>query len=190
TAFHTGDTTIQSITLFKSQDQAPVYNQATFVIEAALPSTTPELSFWFTCTKDDEAPQYDSNYGQNYRFPLGGAIVDFEAGYTHGVKGQIKAGLPVVIAYNETRAPCHKPQFDVTESVTAFWFNTGSTVVNQATVYHAYYNYRMGPAYVHTPAIIESAQAGELQIYFGCQTSDGSAWDSNLGKNWRFNVAA
>ncbi|KAJ3094014.1 hypothetical protein HDU97_008683 [Phlyctochytrium planicorne] len=45
----------------------------------------------------------------------------------------------------------------------------------------------MGPAYVHTPAIIESAQAGELQIYFGYQTSDGSAWDSNLGKNWRFN---
>ncbi|KAJ3094433.1 hypothetical protein HDU97_008096 [Phlyctochytrium planicorne] len=188
TAFYSTGSTVQSAILFNSQEGSPLLQQQTFYIPS-IPATD-SLNFWFSCSVNGTAPQYDSNFGKNFVFPLSGAFINFDVGYTQSIKGQLKAGTPIIANYDHLRAPCKIPPNDVVESITAYYFYTGSNVVNQATVYSASYVGRAGPQVSIYPAVIENAQPGEIQFYFGCQSSLGSGWDSNLGKNWRFTVSA
>ncbi|KAJ3094441.1 hypothetical protein HDU97_008051 [Phlyctochytrium planicorne] len=191
TAYHTAlGTSLSSTIIFKTQSQAPTYQSTQFIIDSALPST-PEIQFWFTCTKQGQPPKYDSNYGNNFKFPLQGAFINFSAGYVHSVRGQLKAGMPVVVSYDHARAPCKLAANDIVESVTAFYFYTSSNApIAHSNVYNAYWGGRAGPQYQISTAVIPAAQAGEIQFFFECQTPLGGGWDSDYGRNWRFTVAA
>ncbi|KAJ3094436.1 hypothetical protein HDU97_008099 [Phlyctochytrium planicorne] len=193
TAFYTSGiagvtSNVQSTTLFNSQEGAPLLQQQTFTISSVPASDS--LSFWFSCSVNNTAPQYDSNYGKNFVFPLVASVINFDAGYTHSVKGDIKVGTPIIVNYDHTRAPCKFPQYDIVEHITGYYFYTGSKETQQSTVYSAYYAGRAGPSKISYPIVIEAPQAGEIQFYFGCQTNLESGWDSNLGKNWKFTISA
>ncbi|KAI8847139.1 hypothetical protein BC829DRAFT_418575 [Chytridium lagenaria] len=125
-----------------------------------------------TATGRFKRPVYDSASGKNFNFVIHGGIIKFNTDSKSVVEGSLKAGTPVGIAYDPARSPCTVKPDEATQTITA----TGSPTVN------------LTESTVTIPA--EKVVAGELQVFFSCQTAIGSAWDSAFGKNWRFTVTA
>ncbi|KAJ3214110.1 hypothetical protein HDU67_002066 [Dinochytrium kinnereticum] len=154
-----------------------------------------ELSFWFSCTMNGSEPVWDSDYGKNFKFTVFGGMVEFQKDSKITVSGEIKAGEPVGITYDVARSPCVVKKDDPVHSVEAHWmFNNqvGDTHSGKGLVYNSRWVTRNGLVTnvynVTIPAT--TVVEGELQVFFSCQTSLGGGWDSDFGKNWRFQVKA
>ncbi|KAI8841720.1 hypothetical protein BC829DRAFT_492465 [Chytridium lagenaria] len=153
-------------------------------------TATGPLSFWFSAQVGSNAPVYDSAFGKNFNFVIHGGIIKFNTDSKSVVDGSLKAGTPVGIAYDPARSPCTVKPDEATQTITAHWISNGQS--GEGVVYDAHYVSRNGLVKTESTVTIpaEKVVAGELQVFFSCQTAIGSAWDSSFGKNWRFTVTA
>ncbi|KAI8854692.1 hypothetical protein BC829DRAFT_486046 [Chytridium lagenaria] len=148
------------------------------------------LSFWFSAQVGSSAPVFDSAYGKNFNFVIHGGVIKFNTGSNSAVSGALKAGTPLGIAYDPARSPCTVKPDEPTQTITAHWISNGQS--GEGVVYDAHFVTRHGLVKTESTVTIpaEKVVAGELQVFFSCQTALGSAWDSSFGKNWRFTVTA
>ncbi|KAJ3100716.1 hypothetical protein HDU96_010243 [Phlyctochytrium bullatum] len=164
----------------------PAVNSQSFTVPAR--SGFGDLSFWFACSNNGKTA-WDSNFGKNYGYSVAGGLVQFKKDFTSVVKGSLKAGKPVGIAYEFDRATCKSA--DGYEVIRAYWI-TPSGKQGSATVGSASFIYHNGFVKSSYTAVIapEDVTAGDLTIWFQCQTATDSQYDSNFGKNWKVTVSA
>ncbi|KAJ3106929.1 hypothetical protein HDU96_008050 [Phlyctochytrium bullatum] len=141
-------------------------NSQTFTVPAR--SGFGDLAFWFAC----------SNNGK------------FKKDFTSVVKGRLKAGKPIGITHEFDRATCKAPA-DGYKVIRAYW-TTPSCKQGSATVGSSSFVYHSGLVKSTFTAVIapEDVTAGDLAVWFQCQTSADSQYESNLGKNWHLTVSA
>ncbi|KAJ3100717.1 hypothetical protein HDU96_010244 [Phlyctochytrium bullatum] len=165
----------------------PAVTSQTFTVPAR--SGFGDLSFWFACSNNGKVA-WDSNFGKNYAYTVAGGLVQFKKDFTSVVKGSLKAGKPVGITYEFDRATCKAPT-DGYEVIRAYW-STPSGKQGSATVGSSSYVYHSGLVKSTFTAVIapEDVTAGDLSIWFQCQTAFDSQFDSNFGKNWKVTVSA
>ncbi|KAJ3114494.1 hypothetical protein HDU96_002008 [Phlyctochytrium bullatum] len=166
---------------------SPAVNSQTFTVPAR--SGFGDLSFWFACSNNGKVA-WDSNFGKNYGYTVAGGLVQFKKDFTSVVKGSLKAGKPIGIAYEFDRAPCKAPT-DGYAVIRAYW-TTPSGKQGSATVGSSSFVYHNGVVKSTYTAVIapEDVTAGDLSIWFQCQSATESQYDSNFGKNWRQTVSA
>lgn len=118
---------------------------------------------------------------------LESATITFGRDWSETVEGELRAGESVRIVYDEARLPqCRGTQGGVPQwAITAHWLlrgSDGSEHVGSAAV---------AGLNAGAPVVIETPVAGELSVWFELTDRWGChAWDSNLGEDYRFAVAA
>ncbi|KAJ3093805.1 hypothetical protein HDU96_002023 [Phlyctochytrium bullatum] len=152
--------TARPATLLDTFTSKPI-NSQTFTVPAR--SGLGDLAFWFAC----------SNMG---------TLLAFKKDFTSVVKGSLKAGKPIGITYEFDRATCKAPA----DGTTSSGKQGSATVGSSSFVYHS------GLVKSTFTAIIapEDVTAGDLTVWFQCQTAAESHYDSNFGKNWHLTVSA
>ncbi|KAJ3316575.1 hypothetical protein HDU76_001705 [Blyttiomyces sp. JEL0837] len=194
TAYYQIRLDIAPIVLLDTYYQAYIYRNQTFTIPSLFGPG--DLFFWFTCTVNGSAPQYDSNNGMNYHFQVNGAKLVFNDDFSTVASGNFKAGEPVVFTYAHARVAkmcpttLEKPQL----TITAFWQFNNQGTIGQTNVYTSYN--QTNAAGVNSIYSIEregwvpgtQVVAGQLALWFSCQSQIASGWDSNFSKNWLFRI--
>ncbi|KAJ3092527.1 hypothetical protein HDU96_002686 [Phlyctochytrium bullatum] len=199
------DTPETTITAFYSLNNAPAVNFTLFDNSRAPSLASPllvlsaqhalgTLSLWFTCKTGTRPAKYDSAYGKNYNFQLSGTVLAFNKDFTTSQTGQpLKAGRAIEIRYDPARMPCKVQQGNETAVVQAYALSRmGPQYAWNATVYWQGYDAGRGLVKETAKAVIPPAcvVAGEMWVYFECETTLETGFDSAYGRNWRFEVAA
>lgn len=80
------------------------------VVELTLPVPAErELSLWFHGSDETGCSQWDSRFGQNFRFPIqapDAPVIRFKSDWTTSVDGLVHAGEDVLVAYDAARVTC------------------------------------------------------------------------------------
>ncbi|NMO18093.1 hypothetical protein HPC49_50210 [Pyxidicoccus fallax] len=145
------------------------------------------LALWFHISNRWGCREWDSNYGNNFRFDVGGPRIVFGADWTTAVYGTLKQGGTVTVDYDITRLSGCRQTYNglQTWDVEAqYRFDGGTVQTAPLTQVVGMSGREQVPAVITAPA-----SASLLELWFrnwdrtSCQT-----WDSAYGQNYRFTL--
>ena len=154
-----------------------------------------DLAVWFQVTNAQGCASYDSDFGKNYHFavaPLAASStrIVFAADPSRAPQatGALVAGTKVEIEYPDTRLSSCRGSL---AGGTPAWTITGYASLNGEPAKSFYVaGHSPDPSQVGKNPVVELPRAGRLSLWFQVTSRYGcSAWDSNLGSNYTFDVA-
>lgn len=154
-----------------------------------------ELAVWFQVTNVHGCSQYDSDFGKNYRFavapsasPTTQIVFDADPARAPRASGALVAGGKVEIAYPESRLSSCRGTL---AGGAPAWSITGYSSIDGEPAKPFYVaGHSADPSQVGKKPIVELTRAGRLSLWFQVASRYGcSAWDSNLGSNYTFEIA-
>jgi hypothetical protein len=190
-----------TITGFLSVNRAPA---KTFYVAGhnATGRTTPEevtleqagdAQLWFQVTNIFGCSAYDSNLSKNYTLKIAEGssarlVFDADPSRAPALEGRLVAGTRVAIEYPATRLPSCRMNLN---GGAPGWTITGFASVNGGQPKSFYVaGHSSDPSAAGKTPFVDVTSAGRLAIWFQVTNASGcSAWDSNLGRNYTFDVA-
>jgi hypothetical protein len=151
-----------------------------------------DVALWFTVSNRWGCIEYDSQFGQNFHFSVGGATPDtqaslvFKAGGAVEQEGALQAGGKVRVRYEQDRLPaCRR-----THMGNPAWGISGYASLNGAPARAFDTGRPIGADREAVDAILDLPQGGELALWFQVASLGGcTEYDSKQGQNYRFRVA-
>ncbi len=160
--------------------------------EATLPLEGEDLQIWLWVETDDGCIEYDSDFEQNYRFPLVNwhpIRVRFDADWSEHVEGTLVPGATLVVDYDWDRLPdCRViyrgfPGWEILAHVR---FDTGPDLPAQSVTRNGGWT---DPGVTPVLAVFPiPVDAHSIELWFENDQYPPTchSWDSNWGQNYRF----
>lgn len=151
-----------------------------------------DVALWFTVSNRWGCIEYDSQFGQNFHFSVGGATPDtqaslvFKADGSIAQEGALQAGAKVRVRYEQGRLPgCRR-----THMGNPAWGITGYASLDGEPARAFDTGRPVGGDREPVDAILDLPRGGELALWFQVASLGGcTEYDSKQGQNYRFAVA-
>ena len=143
---------------------------------------------WFLNSDDAGCSKWDSNYGQNFHFPIQGpTTIHFSDDWTDQVAGALASGQTFVVDYDIRRlASCRADYsgYDAWTVQAVYRFDGGA--ISYAPLTEKIDMVHNGPI----PAVLAApAGAHQVEMWFENNDADGcDAYDSQYGQNYVFDL--
>ncbi len=165
---------------------APQNGVTSGVVEETIPvPVASDVAFWFYASDDGGCTEWDSQFGQNFHFPIVKAPVPtirFGGDWQNRVGGSFGPGT-VLVDYDLSRAPC-RSTYNGNDAfgVTMYTSVDGEPATAQSMVT------QVDARNFATPRFVSLPQGDHtLSIWFENSDSYGChTWDSNYGANFAF----
>ncbi len=146
------------------------------------------LALWFQVTSMWGCSEWDSNYGNNFRFDVGHPRIVFLGNWTHTVYGTLKKGGSVVVDYDITRLPgCRQTYngYQTWDVEVQYRVDGGAVQKAPLTQVVGMFGREQVPAVLPLPA-----NASWLEMWFhNWDRTSCHTWDSAYGQNYGFGVS-
>lgn len=145
-----------------------------------------DLSMWFHNSDYAGCSTWDSNYGQNFHFPIQGpSTIHFNVDWTNPVAGTLHAGAPIAIDYDVRRlSTCRSTYngYQAWDVSVVYRFDGGPVSYASLTQVVGMYGRAQAPAVISAPA-----GAHYVEMWFENTDVHGcDAYDSSYGQNYVF----
>nr|WP_211194619.1 DUF6209 family protein [Pyxidicoccus fallax] len=151
-------------------------NQRTLHLPAGVSGA---LVMWFDISGPGCQQAWDSNYGSNYHFAIGGPALSFNSNWDEVVTGTLRAGQQFIINYDVNRLPECRATYNGPAWVISALYRFDNGPIQETVV--------TGSGYSVATPIVAPAGARHLEMWF--RNTDRSScvrYDNNYGANYHF----
>jgi hypothetical protein len=145
------------------------------------------LALWFQITSMWGCSEWDSNYGNNFRFDVGNPRIVFLNNWTHTVYGTLKKGGSVTVDYDISRLPnCRQTYngYQTWDVEVQYRIDGGAVQKAPLTQVVGMFGREAAPAVLSLPST-----ASWLEMWFhNWDRASCHSWDSAFGQNYGFSV--